>query len=89
MTIEEIIKTCKERNELDFLFDLTKIVAESDSIGEEYNYCDYYTIDQFNNAEKHIRPAELKARGYKDEYDSYLKYAGVKLYERYLKQIKC
>ena len=69
MTIEEIIKTCKERNELDFLFDLTKIVAESDSIGEEYNYCDYYTIDQL--------------------YDSYLKYAGVKLYERYLKQIKC
>lgn len=88
MTIEEIIRVCKNRGELDFLYNLTKIVAESDSIGEGYGYCDNYSLEMFNNGEMHIEREEFKARGFKDHYDLYLEEGGIPLYELYLKQIK-
>ena len=31
---QELLKICKERNELDFLFNITKEIAEADSIAE-------------------------------------------------------
>jgi len=87
MNIAEIIQICKDRNELDFLFAITKHIAESDSIGDEYSYCKEYTSKQFNNAEKHIEPEEYKARGFKDRYCRWLEYGGIPIYELYLYQV--
>jgi len=88
MEIEKIIEICKDRNELEFLFKLTKQIAESDSICEGYGYCREYTKENFNNAEKHIESEEYKKRGFNDEYDLYLECGGVPIYELYLDQIK-
>ncbi len=87
MEIKDLIKICKERNEMDFLFNITKHIAESDSIGEEYGYCNKYTQEMFNNGEKHIQLEEYKLRGSKDWYCSYLECCSSKIYELYLKQI--
>lgn len=87
MNTEEIIKLCKDRNELDFLFLLTKKIAETDSIGEKYRYCGEYTREQFNNAEKHIQPDEYLIRGFEDEYCQWLEHGGIPIYELYLYQI--
>lgn len=75
-----VVEICNERNELNFLFDLTKIVAESDSIGEGWGYCKDYSAEKFKN--------ELDHMGTESSYDSYLEQAGLDLYERYLEQIK-
>ena len=87
MKIEELIKICKDRNELEFLFSITKHIAESDSIGEGYGYCNEYKREQFNNAEKHIQSEESKLRGFKNEYCQWLEYGGIPVYELYLYQI--
>jgi len=87
MKIDEIITICKGRNELNFLYLITKQIAESDSIGDEYTYCKGYKPEQFNNAEKHIQPEEYKLRGFKDEYCQWLEHGGVPVYELYLYQI--
>ena len=88
LTIEELIQICRDRNEMDFLFDICKMCAEADSIGEGYGYCNEYRKELFNNAEKHIQPDEYKKRGYQDEYCPYLQCLGIEIYRRYLKQIK-
>lgn len=87
MDIEILINICKERNELEFLYNITKQVAESDSIGEGYAYCKKYTKEMFNSAERHIQIEERKLIGFKDEYCQYLEYGSIKIYELYLKQI--
>lgn len=87
MEIEDIIHICKERNELDFLFNITKHIAESDSIGEGYGYCNKYTKEMFNNAEKHIQTEEYKKRGLKDEYCEYIQNGSIEIYKLYLIQI--
>ncbi len=87
MEIEQIIKIAKERNELEFLFQITKTIAESDSIGEEYSYCTNYTRELFNNAEKHIEDEEYQLRGFKDKYCSYLEFGAIPIYKLYLRQI--
>lgn len=87
METEEVIKICKDRNELNFLFAITKQIAEADSIGEGYRYCNEYTIEQFNNAEKHIQSEEYKLIGFKDEYCQWLEYVGIPIYKLYLYQI--
>jgi hypothetical protein len=86
MEIEEVIKICKDRNEIDFLFAITKQIAESDSIGEGHGYCNEYKKEQFNNAEKHIQSEEYKLRGFKDEYCQWLEYGGIPIYKLYLYQ---
>jgi hypothetical protein len=48
MEIQELLQLCKERNELDFLFQITKIVAETDSVGEGIGYCPNYKPHYFN-----------------------------------------
>jgi hypothetical protein len=87
MKTETVIKICKDRNELDFLFAITKQIAESDSIAEAYGYCNDYKKEQFNNAEKHIPPDEYKLRGCKDHYCQWLEFGGIPIYELYLYQI--
>jgi len=87
MKIEELIKICKERNELEFSLLITKQIAESDSIGEGYGYCNEYKREQFNNAEKHIQPEEYELHVFKDEYCQWLEYGGIPIYELYLYQI--
>ena len=87
MDIEEVIKICKDRGEIEFLYSITKVIAESDSIGEAYSYCNEYTREQFNNAEKHIEQEEYVLMGYKDHYCKWLEYSGILIYELYLYQI--
>jgi hypothetical protein len=87
MKIEEIIQIARDRKEIDFLFNITKIVAETDSIGEGYTYCSKYTKDMFNDAQKHIEPQEYKQRGFKDKYCQWLEYGGIPIYEEYLKLV--
>ena len=79
METEKLIQICKDRNELDFLYEITKRVAETDSIGEGYDYCDEYTRGQF---ERELKNTENR------DYDCYAKDAGIPIYELYLKQIK-
>jgi hypothetical protein len=78
MKIEELIEICRNRNDLEFLFSITKQIAESDSIGEGYGYCNEYKRKRFNNAEKHFKS---------EEYCQWLEYGGIKIYELYLYQI--
>ncbi len=87
MTTEQIINICKERNELEFLFQITKQIAEADSIGEEYAYCSEYTKEMFNNSEMHVQPIEYKARGFVNGYNDYLEHGGIPIYKLYLKHI--
>ena len=74
----KLIQICRDRKELDFLYEITKRVAETDSIGEGWGYCDEYIRDDFNKA---LRKKE-------DHNEGYLRKAGVPIYELYLKQIK-
>jgi hypothetical protein len=83
MNEDKLIEICKERDEMDFLYGLTKIVAESDSIGEGWGYCDEYTKERFNEA-KRRKKTKYQKRG---DFDDYLDGAGFELYELYLKQI--
>ncbi len=39
----------KDRN---LVFEITKIIAETDSIGEDYRYCDEYTRECFESDER-------------------------------------
>ena len=76
MTPEElrILQICKDRNELNFLYNITKIIAETDSIGEGYGgYCYDYSKKSFETGMHN---------------DDYLSYAGLPIYTLYLKQIK-
>lgn len=87
MPIEELVKICKKRKELRFLYLVTKIVAESDSIGDEYPYCKKYSHKDFNNANS--RPKE-ESDWKKNKYEGYCPYlekAGIRIYELYLKHI--
>ena len=84
MKTEEIIKICRERNEIDFLFQITKSIAEADSISEGYSYIREYTREDFNNAEKHVTPKHYKPRGFVDQYCEYIEYGSVPVYKLYL-----
>lgn len=85
MTIEELIQICRDRNEIEFLFEITKEIAEADSIGEGYGYCHEYTKEMFNNAERVvIDKYGLEVNAYCD----YLIQGGLPVYELYLKHMK-
>lgn len=87
METSKVIQICRERNEIEFLFQITKKIAESDSIGEGYEYCREYTREMFNNAEEHIPSLEMQQRGADNEYCQYLEWGAIPIYELYLKQI--
>lgn len=83
-TIEELIEICRQRNEIDFLFNITKGVAESDGIGCGYSYVCNYTKEMFNDANK------IKDKYYPEFNPSYCKYlevGGIFIYYDYLKHI--
>ena len=84
MTTEEIIELCRQRGEIDFLFNICKVVAESDSIGEAYSYCNKYTSEMFNDAKRH-HPIRSDEEPY---FCDYIIEAGAPIYELHLKQIK-
>lgn len=84
MEIEKLIEICRQRNEIDFLFAITKQIAEADSIGESYQYCPEYTRHKFNNAEKFVVDEDIRARGFDNFYDRYLREGGIRIYELYL-----
>jgi len=74
LSVEEVIKICMYRNEIHFLFKITKHIAETDSIGEGYHYCGVYTEKDFNNGQKHSSGA----------YCQYLEFGGIPIYKLYL-----
>lgn len=47
--LQDLLDTAKERDEMQFLYNISKLIAESDSIGEGYGYCQNYTWEDFNN----------------------------------------
>lgn len=54
----------------DTLYRVAKVIAEADSIGECYGYCDNYTKEMF-----HIEVSWLHKTDNEADYDSYLKCA--------------
>ena len=83
MSIEELVKIANDRNELEFLYQITKSIAESDSIGEGWSYCPEYTRDEFNDGSKGNPHNRADGGGYSD----YLEHGSAPLYELYLKHI--
>jgi len=83
MTPEElkILQICKDRNELDFLYNITKIIAETDSISEGWSYCNDYSKNTFDAEMRDLKGDLIRE-------DDYLLYAGLPIYVLYLKQIK-
>ncbi len=73
----DILKLAKYNNDLDLLYDFTKIVAESDSIGEMYGYCSEYTKSMFNDDINHIVHNTGGGSGY-------VEFSGLKIYARHL-----
>lgn len=74
----KLIQICKDRNELDFLYNITKIIAETDSITEGWSYCGNYSKEIFDTQISNLDTLE----------DDYMLFAGLPIYELYLKQIK-
>jgi hypothetical protein len=87
MEIEVLIQICRSRNEMDFLFAITKIVAENDSITEGHQYCHHYTLEMFNDGEKHPLFEEDEDVAHEFYYCKYLEFGGAPIYEKYLHQI--
>jgi hypothetical protein len=87
MEIEVLIQICRSRNEMDFLFAITKIVAENDSMADGLSFPYHYTREKFNNGEK--LPVSLKEKelGYSAQYCKFLEFGGAPIYEKYLHQI--
>ena len=69
---EYLVEVCKARGELDFLFEITKNVAENGSIGEGYPYCPKYKRKKFVNGI------------YGKKECMYLNHGGLPVYKLYL-----
>lgn len=82
MKTEELIEICKQRNELEFLFSITKHIAETDSICEGYYYCNVYERERFD---KSVR--DKISNGDNIEYCEWLEYGAIPIYELYLYRI--
>lgn len=81
MEERELIEMCISRNELSLLHEITKVVAESDSIGEGYSYCGgEYTLERFNLA---ISNVQKKGPDYFNLDEDYL-LTGLEIYEIFL-----
>lgn len=81
--IIDLLKICKERNELNLLFDFTKIIAETDSIGEQYSYCKSYTYLKFEEEINHI-----ESNNELPKWGAYISEASIFIYKRYLQTLK-
>lgn len=88
--LEKLIAICRERNEMDFLYNLTKLFADVDGVGSCMHGdpgSSSYEEEEFNNAEKKIVSEASRANGGEDYYCEYLQYGSIYFYELYLKQI--
>lgn len=88
MESEKLIEIAKNRNELDFLYNITKLCAETDSIGEGYNYCDDYERVVFEGKENKVDGEISEEQWGIGKQDDYVYNIGLPIYELYLKQIK-
>ena len=79
MEIDKLIEICRERNDIEFLYQITKSIAENNFISEEWGYRDYKRL-HFNNAEKIVSNDE-------EYYNEYIEYGSIKIYELYLVHI--
>lgn len=75
------IEQAEKRNEMNVLYSFTKVVAESDSIGEGHGYCSDYTDEMFQDEVSAIK------RGEESPHEGYLPYAGINLYAVHLAAI--
>lgn len=88
--LERLVAICRSRNEMDFLYTLTKLFADVDGVGsamEGLPGSSWYNEANFNNAEKTIVSEKSRANGGEDYYCDYLAKGGIYFYELYLKQI--
>ena len=76
MEIDKLIEICRERNEIEFLYQITKSIAENSFISEECGYRDYKR-PYFNNAEKIVSNDG-------EYYNEYIEYGSIGIYELYL-----
>lgn len=77
-----ILELAEVRGELDLLYEFTKIVAQSDSIGEGHGYCPKYGRKDFDREVELLKNPKLQV-----SYLGYLEYAGVYIYELHLKVV--
>lgn len=77
-----ILELAESRGDLDLLYQFTKIVAESDSIGEGHGYCSKYEKKDFDEEVESLKNPKKQAMSL-----GYLEYAGVYIYEAHLKSI--
>ena len=82
MADKEIIEIAEQRGDMELLFDFTRIVAHSDSIGEGHRYCAEYTKKAFNEEIKDIKGEKSDC-----QFEGYLEYAGLEIYTTHLKHI--
>lgn len=50
----DILRLCIARGDEQFLYEIAKIIAESDSVGEGYSYCERYSRERFEEEQKKI-----------------------------------
>ena len=74
------IEQAEKRDDMNTLYNFTKIVAESDSIGEGHGYCDEYTKEMFQEDVDAIKAGN-------DTPHDYLQYAGIDIYAVHLAAI--
>lgn len=55
---QKYLKLAKENNQMEFLYEITKTIAENDSIGEWYSYHEEYTHDDFKKEKSFIKKGE-------------------------------
>lgn len=84
----ELVHICKERNELDFLYNISKEIALHDSIGECYGYCDEYPRDYFDEMiDKFISLDDIPKGWCIRSSLSYMLSGGLPVYKLYLMHI--
>lgn len=75
MKPREVIELAEKNGDIDLLFEFTKIVANSDSIGEGWGYVKGgYTREMFD------REIEGLKKGESIGWSEYVEYAGVDIY---------
>lgn len=88
LTIEQAQHLLMEADlsgDMDLLYDITRIVAETDSIGEGWHYVNEYKRETFDleasslKAGEHIHPV--------NEYYQYLRVAGLPIYSKIVAHI--
>ena len=78
------LEEAKKRKELSFLYNITKIVARSDSIGEGWHYSPSYNEEDFKDEVKKIKNGERQGYGFAS--GSYVVNVALPIYKLYLER---